>query len=283
MSTSRDLTPRPFLTAEWRYLALLNYEIDPGLLQPLVPAGTELDDWRGRTFFSVVSSSFSTRGCLASRFRFTATSRKSTCGSTCAPRPRGLAPGGRLHPRTGTARGNRFHGAHRLRGAVPGRADDARHRVRERPGRSPTRVVYAWRFNGRETLIDLRVQGDAQALEPGSQEEFIAEHYWGYTHSRTARRGSTRVEHAPWRVWTGAGARLDCDAAGLYEQPVPSDCLQSAFYGVRVSGRWVTGDRLQRTAAATASLKARTLQQPEGLPVSSVLLGPAGRGVPAGT
>jgi uncharacterized protein YqjF (DUF2071 family) len=58
MNTSRDLPPRPFLTADWRYLALLNYEIDPGLLQPLVPAGTELDDWRGRTFVSVVGFLF---------------------------------------------------------------------------------------------------------------------------------------------------------------------------------------------------------------------------------
>ena len=31
-----------FLTAQWRHLAMLNYEIDPKVLQPLVPAGTEL-------------------------------------------------------------------------------------------------------------------------------------------------------------------------------------------------------------------------------------------------
>ena len=39
-----------FLTAEWRYLAMLNYEIDPGVLKARVPVGTALDSWDGRTF-----------------------------------------------------------------------------------------------------------------------------------------------------------------------------------------------------------------------------------------
>ena len=30
------MTPRPFLTARWRYLAMLNYEVPPEVLEPLV-------------------------------------------------------------------------------------------------------------------------------------------------------------------------------------------------------------------------------------------------------
>ena len=47
-----------FLTAEWRYLAMLNYEIDPATLLPLTPKGTELDAWNGRTFVSMVGFHF---------------------------------------------------------------------------------------------------------------------------------------------------------------------------------------------------------------------------------
>ena len=46
--------PGKFLTAEWRHLAMLNYEIDPALLRPFVPRGTELDAWNGKTFVSLV-------------------------------------------------------------------------------------------------------------------------------------------------------------------------------------------------------------------------------------
>src|SRR3954468_11982990 len=49
---------RPFLTADWRFLAMLQYEIDPDVLRPFVPRGTELDDWRGRTLVSLVGFQF---------------------------------------------------------------------------------------------------------------------------------------------------------------------------------------------------------------------------------
>ena len=39
---------RVFLTAEWRDLAMLNYEVDPSLLERHVPQGTDLDSLRGR-------------------------------------------------------------------------------------------------------------------------------------------------------------------------------------------------------------------------------------------
>ena len=48
----------PFLEAEWRHLALFNYEIDPELLEPLVPEGTTLDLWGGRALVSIVGFMF---------------------------------------------------------------------------------------------------------------------------------------------------------------------------------------------------------------------------------
>src|SRR5258705_12879152 len=56
--TGRVMTERPFLTAEWRFLAMLQYEVDPQVLRPFVPRGTELDDWRGRTLVSLVGFQF---------------------------------------------------------------------------------------------------------------------------------------------------------------------------------------------------------------------------------
>ena len=47
-----------FLTAEWRYLALLNYAVDPSLLAHLVPRGTELDEFEGKTYMSLVGFRF---------------------------------------------------------------------------------------------------------------------------------------------------------------------------------------------------------------------------------
>lgn len=50
--------PERFLTAEWRYLAILNFEIEPVALAPLVPRGTELDSWQNKTLVSMVGFLF---------------------------------------------------------------------------------------------------------------------------------------------------------------------------------------------------------------------------------
>ena len=71
------MDPRPFLTARWRYLAMLNYEVPPEVLAPLVPAGTELDSWQGKTFVSIVGFLFLDTRVLGDRDpRATATSRR---------------------------------------------------------------------------------------------------------------------------------------------------------------------------------------------------------------
>src|SRR5438105_15371271 len=49
---------RPFLTANWRYLAMLNFVVDPKIVAPLVPPGTELDFENSETFLSVVGFLF---------------------------------------------------------------------------------------------------------------------------------------------------------------------------------------------------------------------------------
>jgi len=50
----------------------------------------------------------------------------------------------------------------------------------------------------------------------GSLEQFITEHYWGYT--ARPRRDSLEyhVSHQPWRVWPATSACFDGDAAALY-------------------------------------------------------------------
>ena len=51
-------TGKEFLTAQWRELAMLNYDVDPALIERFVPAGTELDLWNGRAFLSLVGFRF---------------------------------------------------------------------------------------------------------------------------------------------------------------------------------------------------------------------------------
>jgi len=49
---------KPFLTAQWRHLALLNFEIPREILEPLVPPGTVVDTYKGKAYVSVVGLLF---------------------------------------------------------------------------------------------------------------------------------------------------------------------------------------------------------------------------------
>ena len=47
-----------FLKAEWRKLALANYEVEPKLLEKYLPYKTELDIWNGTCYVSLVGFMF---------------------------------------------------------------------------------------------------------------------------------------------------------------------------------------------------------------------------------
>ena len=52
-----DVNPA-FLTAQWRFLVMLNFAIEPLVLESYVPRGTELDTWNGTIYVSLVALSF---------------------------------------------------------------------------------------------------------------------------------------------------------------------------------------------------------------------------------
>ncbi len=49
---------RPFLTAEWKNLILLTYSVDKSLLEPYLPKGLELDEYKGKSYLSFVAFDF---------------------------------------------------------------------------------------------------------------------------------------------------------------------------------------------------------------------------------
>jgi uncharacterized protein len=214
---------RAFLTAEWRHLVMLNYEIDPAALAPLVPAGTELDAWEGRTLVSLVGFLFiDTRvfGAPIPRHRnFEEVNlrfyvRRRSAGTW----RRAVVFVKEIVPRRAIAcLARMLYGEHYV--ALPMRhvlADDAAIGLR--------RVSYAWTSGGREHRLDLTAAGKPAPAPDGSEEAFITEHYWGYSR---ARRGGTleyHVAHPPWRVWRAQDARFDGDGGALYG-PRFAECL----------------------------------------------------------
>jgi hypothetical protein len=53
-------------------------------------------------------------------------------------------------------------------------------------------------------------------MTPESEEEFMAEHYWGYTRQRDGGTVEYRVAHPRWSVWRAGKAQLEGDVATFY-------------------------------------------------------------------
>jgi uncharacterized protein len=206
--------PKVFLTAQWRCLAMLNYEIEPAVLASIVPQGTELDSFGGKAFVSIVAFLFlDTRvGGISIPFhrnfeevnlRFYVR-RKADDGWR-----RGVVFIKELVPRRAIAFvARKFYNENYI--ALP-----MSHRI-EKVGEEIQSVSYAWRFNNRENILKLAVQDLAQPLVDGSVQEFITEHYWGYAKQRDGSTMEYRVEHPRWRVWETKNAELVCPVADLY-------------------------------------------------------------------
>jgi hypothetical protein len=72
-----------FLTAEWRDLVMVNYLIDPTVLLPYIPAGTELDSWHGMTLISMVGFMFLRTRIRSVAIPFHQDLRRSISAFTC--------------------------------------------------------------------------------------------------------------------------------------------------------------------------------------------------------
>ncbi len=77
-------------------------------------------------------------------------------------------------------------------------------------------VKYYWTFRNRGHFIELVTRGVPIPIAAGTEEEFIAQHYWGYSVQKDGGTVEYRVEHPLWRVWQARSCRLDCDVEEFY-------------------------------------------------------------------
>jgi hypothetical protein len=75
---------------------------------------------------------------------------------------------------------------------------------------------YAWLFNGAWCKLHAYASVAPAPAEEGSLEQFISEHYWGYSSQGNAHSLEYHVSHKSWNVWTSTGAGFEGDASGLY-------------------------------------------------------------------
>ena len=184
-------------------MALLQYDVPASLLTPLVPAGTELDSWQGRHLVSLVGFRFLGTRVLGVPIPF----HRHFTEINLRFYVRRRAPEGwrravvfvkEIVPRPAIA------WVAQLAYNEPYVARTVRHEVSTR--RSGALVHYEWRERGRWIGVSAAADGTPSPIADGSEAQFVAEHYWGYTRQRDGGTVEYRVRHPSWRVWPASGS-----------------------------------------------------------------------------
>jgi len=237
---------RVFLSAEWRDLVMLNYEVEPSLLKSYVPPGAELDSFQGRTYVSLVGFRFCKTklfGTLPIPFhanfeevnlRFYV--RREVPGGEVR---RGVVFISEIVPRFAIAATARLVYGENY-SSFP-----MRHRL-ETEGVNRT-TEYQWRVANQWCKLKAKTTGYPAHPSEGSLEQFITEHYWGYSVQRKGGAVEYHVSHVPWQVWATTEALFEGNASPLYGSELAAilqrrpDCafvadgsLVEVFAGIRM-------------------------------------------------
>jgi uncharacterized protein YqjF (DUF2071 family) len=204
---------RPFLTAQWRWLVIVDFEVDPAMLEPLVPRGTVLDFRHGRSLVSVVGFRFLDTRVLGVavpahrdfdevNLRFYVR-REMPDGSV----RRGVTFVRELVPRLGVAllaraTYNEPYLTLPMRSVAPSGPTD-----------KPGRLHYAWQTPRGWSRLTATATGDPTPISPESPAGFVAERHWGYTRQRDGGTIEYHVEHRRWWSWRVEDAALEADTA----------------------------------------------------------------------
>ena len=82
--------------------------------------------------------------------------------------------------------------------------------------------------------------GAGRVAGTATEEEFITEHYWGYTRQRDGSTVEYRVTHPRWDVAHAAESSIHCDGTALYGPELGATITKTPASAFAIHGSAVT-------------------------------------------
>ena len=194
---------------------MANYAVDPAVLLPYVPKGVVLDLYQGRAIVSLVGFLFKKTNIYGIPIPKLGTFEEVNLRFYVRYNDNGI-----------WKRGTVF-----IKEIVPKRAISfianavyrekyatmkMRHLRVEK--KSTTDTSYEWKFKNKWNKITAESENKLLQMPANSEEEFIAEHYWGYSKYNAYTTYEYQVSHPRWEVSNILNYTIDCDFSGLYSE-----------------------------------------------------------------
>lgn len=188
---------KTFLTAEWRKLAMANFAVDGAILKKYLPYKTEIDTWRNTCYLSLVGFMFLNTKVMGFKIPFHTDFEEVNLRFYVRYNDgqvwkRGVVFIKEIVPRmaltfvANTVYKENYETMEMKHSLLTG--GDSLH------------VAYQWRKHDWNSL-SIQAKPEQVNIEDGSEEEFITEHFWGYTYVNQRKTSEYGVEHPRWMVY----------------------------------------------------------------------------------
>ena len=203
-----------FLSARWEYLAMFNYEVDIAVLQPHLPPYTEIDLFNGKAIISVVGFLFNNTKVMGIKWPgfinfeevnlryyikyFDGKKWRRGVGFISEIVPQFLVAG----------MANLFYNEHYSTAKM-------NHTISFE--NNVLQATYRWKKKNQDwNSMWLKADTVLHDIHPGSEEEFIFEHYYGYNKLNSKTSIEYSLEHPRWQVYPVKDYKLNCDVEKIY-------------------------------------------------------------------
>lgn len=201
-----------FLNAEWRKLALANYAVDPEVLRPYLPFGTELDLWQDTCYLSLVGFMFVNTRLMGIKvpghvnfeevnLRFYVRRKEGDGWKRGVVFIKEIVP----KPALSFVANTVYHENYET---MP-----MRHTWVEQGER--LEVSYGWQKGAWHTF---KILAGAKPVEipADSETAFITEHYWGYARINDHKTNEYEVTHPRWLAYPVESWQIEVDFGVVY-------------------------------------------------------------------
>ena len=197
-----------FLKAYWKNLILINYEIDPKILIPFLPKGTELDSFNNKYYVSIVGFMFMNTKVLGVKLPFHINfeevnlrfyvkhndKRGVVFVKEIVPKPLITLVANSIY--------HEHYKTHKMKHAW---IENENHNTFE----------YEWKLNQKWQSISVNTEKTLCDIAENSEEQFITEHYFGYTKHKN-KTFEYEVAHPTWKQLKVIDFEVDIDFETIY-------------------------------------------------------------------
>jgi uncharacterized protein YqjF (DUF2071 family) len=202
-----------FLTAEWRKLIMANYIVPTNVLTPYLPAHTELDIWNNKCYVSLVGFLFKNTRLKGIKIPFHTNFEEVNLRFYVKYNDKGNWKRGVVFIKEIVPKpllsivANTIYKEHYQ--TLPMKYE-------WKMDESFQEVKYEWKNENKWNHIWVKAEKNGISLQKESEEEFITEHYWGYTKIQEQKTSEYEVSHPSWVTYNIIDYQINVDFSKVY-------------------------------------------------------------------